>query len=75
MTETKKVIVDGVELEVEVEIADDGKWLASVEGKTFQIELPDSGPVVKKKAFGWRQEKEIRNCICQHTRENRNHRS
>ena len=33
MTETK-VIVDGVELEVEVEIADDGKWLASVEGKT-----------------------------------------
>jgi len=49
MTETKKVIVDGVELEVEVEIADDGKWLASIEGKTFQIELPDSGPVVKKK--------------------------
>ena len=42
MTETKKVIVDGVELEVEVEIADDGKWLASVEGKTFEIELPDS---------------------------------
>ena len=49
MTEIKKVIVDGVELEVEVEISDDGNWLASVEGRTFKIELPDSGPVVKKK--------------------------
>ena len=37
MTETKKVIVDGVELEVEVEIADDGKWLASVEGKPSKL--------------------------------------
>jgi biotin carboxyl carrier protein len=48
MSETRKVIVDGVELEVVVE--GEGKiWSATVEGKTFQIEIPDAAPVAKKK--------------------------
>ena len=49
MTEIKKVIVNGVEYEVSVEVSDDGKWQATVEGTTFEVEIPDSGPVVKKK--------------------------
>lgn len=48
MTEKRKVIVDGQEFEVEVEV-ENGKWLATVEGRTFEIEIPDSGPVVKKR--------------------------
>ncbi|MBT3476466.1 MAG: biotin/lipoyl-binding protein [Euryarchaeota archaeon] len=48
MSETRKVIVDGVEFEVVVE--GEGKiWSATVEGKTFQIEIPDAAPVAKKK--------------------------
>ena len=52
MTEIKKVIVNGVEYEVSVEISDDGKWQATVEGTTFEVEIPNSGPVVKKKRTG-----------------------
>ena len=48
MTENRKVIVDGQEFEVEVEV-ENGKWLATVEGRTFEIEIPNSGPVVKKR--------------------------
>ena len=48
MTEKRKVIVDGQEFEVEVEV-ENGKWLATVGGRTFEIEIPDSGPVVKKR--------------------------
>ena len=48
MTEKRKVIVDGQEFEVEVEV-ENGKWLVTVEGRTFEIEIPDSGPVVKKR--------------------------
>ena len=48
MTEKRKVIVDGQEFEIEVEV-ENGKWLATVEGRTFEIEIPDSGPVVKKR--------------------------
>ena len=51
MTEKRKVIVDGQEFEVEVEV-ENGKWLATVEGRTFEIEIPDSGPVVKKRRAG-----------------------
>lgn len=48
MSETRKVIVDGVEFEVVVE--GEGKiWSATVEGKTSQIEIPDAAPVAKKK--------------------------
>ena len=57
MTEKRKVIVDGQEFEVEIEI-ENGKWLATVEGRTFEIEIPDSGPVVKKRrAAGGKKKK------------------
>ena len=48
MSERKKVIVDGTEFDVDIEM-DGGIWTATVEGRTFKIEVPDSGPVVKKK--------------------------
>jgi biotin carboxyl carrier protein len=51
MSETRKVIVDGVEFEVNIE--GEGKvWSATVEGKTFEIEIPDAAPVAKKKRTG-----------------------
>ena len=51
MSETRKVIVDGVEFEVVIE--GEGKvWSATVEGKTFEIEIPDAAPVAKKKRTG-----------------------
>ncbi len=52
MNEIKKVIVNGVEYEVSLNISDDGKWHATVEGTTFEVEIPDSGPVIKKKRVG-----------------------
>ena len=52
MTDVKKVIVDGKEFDVAIEIGSDGKWQATVEGTTFEIEIPDAGPVVKKKRSG-----------------------
>ena len=52
MTEIKKVIVNGVEYEVSVEVSDDGKWHATVEGTIFEVEIPDSSPVPKKKRAG-----------------------
>ena len=48
MTETRKVIVDGTEFEVVIE-GEGTSWAATVEGKTFQIEIPDAAPVIKKK--------------------------
>ena len=51
MSETRKVIVDGVEFEITIE--GEGKvWSATVEGKTFEIEIPDAAPVAKKKRTG-----------------------
>ena len=48
MSDKRKVIVDGTEFEVELEM-DGTTWSATVEGRTFKIEVPDSGPVMKKK--------------------------
>ena len=48
MTETRKVIVDGTEFQVLIE-GEETSWSATVEGKTFQIEIPDAAPVMKKK--------------------------
>ena len=56
MTEKRKVIVDGEELEVEIEIVD-GKWLATVMGKTFTIEIPDATPTVQKKRSSGKKKK------------------
>ena len=57
MTEIKKVIVNGVEYEVSVEVSDDGKWHATVEGTTFEVEIPDSGPVAKRRDRGGKKKK------------------
>tara|TARA_B100000902_G_C26714531_1_gene623543 strand:+ start:94 stop:495 length:402 start_codon:yes stop_codon:yes gene_type:complete len=51
MTETRKVIVDGTEFEVVLD-GEGTSWSATVEGKTFQIEIPDAAPVAKKKRSG-----------------------
>ena len=48
MSERRKVIVDGTEFDVDIEM-DGGIWTATVEGRTFKFDVPDSGPVVKKK--------------------------
>ena len=42
MTEKRTVKVDGVEFEVELTAKDDGSWDAIVEGKTFNIEVPNA---------------------------------
>ncbi|MAH90501.1 MAG: hypothetical protein CMA11_01885 [Euryarchaeota archaeon] len=48
MGETRKVIVNGEEFEVELE--QDGEiWKATVGGETFEINVPDAGPAPKKK--------------------------
>ena len=48
MSEKRKVIIDGNEFEVELEM-EGAVWNATVDGRTFRIEVPDSGPVMKKK--------------------------
>ena len=63
MTEIKKVIVNGVEYEVSVEVSDDGKWHATVEGTTFEVEIPDSGPVVKKKGPAEARKRNLALCL------------
>ncbi|MBI19189.1 MAG: hypothetical protein CMB73_01265 [Euryarchaeota archaeon] len=51
MTEKRKVIVDGVEFEVEID-GEGPNFTATVEGKSFHIEIPDAAPVAKKKRGG-----------------------
>ena len=51
MTDTRKVIVDGTEFEVLID-GEGTSWSATVEGKTFQIEIPDAAPMAKKKRSG-----------------------
>ncbi len=48
MGETRKVIVNGEEFEVELE-QDGDNWIATVGGQTFEIKVPDSGPAPKQK--------------------------
>ena len=48
MSETRKVIVDGTEFEVVIE-GEGTSFSATVEGKTFEIQIPDAAPIVKKK--------------------------
>ena len=66
MTDTRKVIVDGEELEVEIEVVE-GKWLATVMGKTFTIEIPDATPTVQKKRSSGKKEEKIRYCFGKHS--------
>ena len=48
MSETRKVIIDGKEFEVELE-QDGETWIATVEGKRFNIVIPNSAPVKKQR--------------------------
>ena len=48
MSETRKVIIDGKEFEVELE-QDGETWIATVEGKSFNIVIPNSAPVKKQR--------------------------
>ena len=58
MSETRKVVVDGVEFEVELE-GEGTSWSATVEGTTFNIEIPDAAPVSKKKRSGGGKKKKF----------------
>ncbi|MBT6973105.1 MAG: biotin/lipoyl-binding protein [Euryarchaeota archaeon] len=48
MGEIRKVIVDGVEFEVDIEVGD-GSYKATVEGQTFEISIPNTAPVSSKR--------------------------
>jgi biotin carboxyl carrier protein len=48
MSETRKVIIDGTEFEVELEM-DGDTWKATVEGQTFEVKVPDAGPAPKQR--------------------------
>ena len=51
MSETRKVIVNGTEYEVELE-GEGTSWKATVEGKTYDIEMPDAPPAPKQRRSG-----------------------
>ncbi|MBQ71195.1 MAG: acetyl-CoA carboxylase biotin carboxyl carrier protein subunit [Euryarchaeota archaeon] len=51
MSETRKIIVNGTEYEVELE-GEGTSWKATVEGKTFEIEMPDAPPAPKQRRSG-----------------------
>ena len=53
----RRVSVDGEEFEVELE-QDGDMWKATVEGKTFEIQVPDAGPAPKqRRASGGKSKK------------------
>lgn len=57
MSETRKVIIDGTEFEVELEM-DGDTWKATVEGQTFEVKVPDAGPAPKqRRSSGGRSKK------------------
>jgi len=57
MGETRKVIVNGEEFEVELE-QDGESWKATVGGQTFDIVVPDAGPAPKqRRASGGKSKK------------------
>ena len=48
MSDSRKIIVDGEEFQVELE-QDGEMWKATVEGKTFEIKVPNAGPAPKQR--------------------------
>ena len=57
MGETRKVIVNGEDFEVELE-QDGESWKATVGGQTFDIVVPDAGPAPKqRRASGGKSKK------------------
>ena len=56
MSEKRKVVVNGTEYEVELEL-DGSVWNATVGGETFSIEMPDVEAFSKPKRSGGRKKK------------------
>jgi len=56
MSETRKVIVNGTEYEVQLE-GEGTVWKATVGGKTFDIEMPEAAVAAKPKRSGGRKKK------------------
>ena len=57
MGDTRKVIVNGEEFEVELE-QDGENWTATVAGEIFEIKVPDAGPAPKqRRASGGKSKK------------------
>lgn len=57
MTEKRTVKVDGVEFEVELTARDDGSYDAVVEGKTFNIEVPNAQVAPRARRSGGSKKK------------------
>jgi len=56
MSETRKVIVNGTEYEVELE-GEGTTWKATVGGQTFDIEMPEVAVAAKPRRSGGRKKK------------------
>ena len=56
MTDTRKVKVNGTEYEVELDM-EGSVWKATVNGQTFEIEVPDVEAVAKPRRSGGRKKK------------------
>ena len=56
MTDTRKVIVNGTEYEVELE-GEGTQWKATVGGQTFEIEMPEAAVAAKPRRSGGRKKK------------------
>ena len=56
MTDTRKVIVNGTEYEVELE-GEGTQWKATVGGQTFDIEMPEAAVAAKPRRSGGRKKK------------------
>ena len=56
MTDTRKVIVNGTEYEVELE-GEGTLWKATVGGQTFDIEMPEAAVAAKPRRSGGRKKK------------------
>ena len=56
MSDTRKVIVNGTEYEVELE-GEGTQWKATVGGQTFEIEMPEAAVAAKPRRSGGRKKK------------------
>ena len=56
MTDTRKVIVNGTEYEVELE-GEGTQWKATVGGQTFEIQMPEATVAAKPRRSGGRKKK------------------
>ena len=56
MSDTRKVIVNGTEYEVELE-GEGAQWKATVGGQTFEIQMPEATVAAKPRRSGGRKKK------------------